>query len=257
LRPRGLELSAEKTRITHVEEGIDFLGQTLRRHWCDKVLLTPSRPSIHRLQEKVRELIQRSGGWTAGELLAELNPLLRGWACYHRHSASSRTFARVERWLFGRLWQWARKRHRGRSAAWVREKYCTSRGGRQWVFTGVLPDRDGTAVPIYLVQLSQIRMRRHIKIRGAANPYDPTWEPYFEERWLWTVGDPELVQRDARLLWTVQGGKCPVCCAALGLEGGWHIHHLQWRVHGGSDGLDNLALLHSHCHRQVHSRKQE
>jgi RNA-directed DNA polymerase len=257
LGQRGLELHPEKTRITHSEEGIDFLGQTLQRRWSEKVLLQPSRPSVRRLQEQVRQSWRRSGAWTVGQLLAELNPLLRGWAGYHRHSDSSRTFARMERWVFARLWQWARKCHRGRSATWVRERYYARRGGRGWVFWGVLPDRAGAAEPIYLVQLSQICLRRHVKIRGAANPYDPAWEPYFEERLLWKVSDPELVQREARVLWAVQGGKCPRCAAPLALESGWTIRQIPWRVYGGSESLDNLALLHSHCHRQVHAREAE
>jgi RNA-directed DNA polymerase len=254
LRPRGLELHPEKTSITHSEDGCDFLGQTIKRHASDKVLLTPSRKSVRRLRDKVRDLLRRSGAWTAGELIAALNPLLRGWACYHRHSSSSRTFASIERWLFARIWRWARKRHPSRSATWVKEKYYHGRGGRRWVFYGVLPNRDGVAEPISLVQLTTLTLRKHVKIRGAAHPYDPAWEPYFEERLLWKVADPELVQRDARLLWEFQDGKCPVCAAVLDLESGWELHHVQWRVHGGSDTLDNLALLHAHCHRQVHSR---
>ena len=57
----------------------------------------------------------------------------------------------------------------------------------------------------------------------------------------------------ARYLWLEQEGKCRVCDQALTLEEGWHVHHLLWRVHGGTDAIDNLVLLHPNCHRQVHS----
>jgi RNA-directed DNA polymerase len=58
----------------------------------------------------------------------------------------------------------------------------------------------------------------------------------------------------AHYLWLEQEGKCPVCAEPLTLEDGWHVHHLLWRTHGGSDAIDNLVLLHPNCHRQVHSK---
>jgi RNA-directed DNA polymerase len=57
----------------------------------------------------------------------------------------------------------------------------------------------------------------------------------------------------ARYLWLEQEGNCLVCGQPLTLEAGWHLHHLLWRSHGGDDGVDNRVLLHTNCHRQVHS----
>jgi RNA-directed DNA polymerase len=257
LGARGLELSEEKTQVTHSEDGFDFLGQTIRQRADGRVILTPSRQSVRRLLAKVDEVLERSGTWTAGKLIAQLNPLIRGWTRYHRHASSSRTFAKVERAIFRRLWRWARQRHRGKRATWRRRKYFVERGDRRWVFRGELPDRDGKLTPIYLVQASRIRIRRPIKIRSAANPYDPSWEPYFEERLQTKMTDPETGHWQARLLWKVQDGKCAVCNQKITLASGWHIHHNEWRVYGGSDLLDNLILLHPHCHRQVHARGKE
>jgi RNA-directed DNA polymerase len=257
LRERGLELSEEKTQVTPSEDGFDFLGQTIRRRGCDRVILTPSRSSVQRLLAKVGEAIERSGSWTAGKLIAQLNPLIRGWTRYHRHASSSRTFAKVERAIFRRVWRWARKRHRGKRATWVKRKYFVQRGDRGWVFRGELPDRDGKPAPIFLVQASRVRIRRQIKVRGEANPYDPRWEPYFEERLQAKMTDPETGHWQARLLWKVQDGVCAVCNQKITLESGWHVHHNEWRVYGGSDLLDNLVLLHRHCHRQVHAGGKE
>ena len=58
----------------------------------------------------------------------------------------------------------------------------------------------------------------------------------------------------AEHLWRCQEGKCPVCEQGLTLEEGWHMHHIEWRVYGGSDALYNRMLLHANCHRQVHRR---
>ena len=116
LKERGLELSHEKTSITHVEDGFDFLGQNLRRYGT-KLLLKPSRKNVQRFLAKIDDVIRHPGGClTAGQLIRELNPKIRGWALYHRHASSARTFARVDDVIFRKLWQWARRRHRHKSA---------------------------------------------------------------------------------------------------------------------------------------------
>src|SRR5262249_5194293 len=79
LRERGLELSPEKTQITPVTEGFDFLGQTVRR-FGRKVLRRPAKSKVKTVLHRLRDTIRRSGHWTAGELIEHLNPLLRGWA---------------------------------------------------------------------------------------------------------------------------------------------------------------------------------
>src|SRR5208282_1737306 len=66
LKERGLELSHEKTQITHVEEGFDFLGQNVRRYRCGKVLTKPSSQNVKTFLSKIRETIDNSGSLTAG-----------------------------------------------------------------------------------------------------------------------------------------------------------------------------------------------
>ena len=58
LRDRGLQLSPEKTCITHIEQGFDFLGQNLRKYG-GKLLIKPSKKNTHAFLEKVREIIRR------------------------------------------------------------------------------------------------------------------------------------------------------------------------------------------------------
>src|SRR5262249_21348968 len=121
LSERGLELSHEKTSITRVTGGFDFLGQHVRRYRDGKVLLKPSRRSVRAVLVKVREVIQEEGGClTAGRLIERLNPILRGWARYHRHSSSKRVLTKVDRMVFRWLRRWARRRHDRKSAAWVK-----------------------------------------------------------------------------------------------------------------------------------------
>jgi RNA-directed DNA polymerase len=143
LQERGLELSHEKTRITRSEDGFDFLGQNVRR-LAGQVLLKPSRKNVQTfLAENQEELRQHGGSLTAGDLIQRRNPKIRGGALSQRHASSKRTFAHVDKVITGKMWRWARRRHRNKSAAWVKAKYFTRSGHREWVFRGTVPDDDG------------------------------------------------------------------------------------------------------------------
>jgi RNA-directed DNA polymerase len=252
LKERGLELSHEKTSITHVDDGFDFLGQTVRRYGT-KLLLKPSRKNVRTFLAKIDDTIQHEGGFlSAGQLIDRLNPQIRGWALYHRHASSARTFARVDDALYRKLWRWARRRHRNKSARWLKKKYFTLFGGARWRFHGTVTDKDGGQHTVVLFRARSVTIRRHVKIQGTANPYDPAWELYFEERLAAQMANTWTGRGKARYLWLEQAGKCPICGEPLTLAGGWHVHHLRWRSHGGSDQIDNLVLLHPNCHRQVH-----
>jgi len=143
LKERGLELSHEKTRITHIEDGFDFLGQTIRRQSNGKVLIKPSRRSVKTFLSKIQETIDNSGSMTAGDMIWRLNQQIKGWTMYHRFAVSKRIFAAVDNRIFWKLRRWCRKRHRKKSWGWIRKKYFQREGDRDWVFTGVILDSKG------------------------------------------------------------------------------------------------------------------
>jgi len=256
LRERGLELSHEKTRITHIDDGFDFLGQTIRRYPCGKVLVKPSRKNVRTFLGKIKETIQNAGSWTAGELIQRLNQQIKGWTMFHRHAASKYTFNQVDRHIFRMLRHWCRHRHREKSWTWINRKYFRASGHRHWIFTGTLPDSKGKEVAIDLMEANRVAIRRFVKIRSHANPYDPAWELYLEERLYWQLEGTLAGRGRIEYLWKAQEGRCVYCGQALRpSEKPWHIHHRHWRSHGGPDTVDNLELLHGHCHRQIHYGK--
>jgi len=252
LQERGLELSQEKTHITHVRDGFDFLGQNIRLY-DGKVLTKPSRKSIKTLLTKVRGIIKGNKQATAGHLISLLNPIIRGWANYHRHSASKRTFAKVDYAIFQAIWQWAKRRHPQKGRRWVRKKYFKTQGTRTWIFCGELEDRKGKPRSTRLIFASNTPIKRHVKIRGAANPYDPEWEVYFERRLGVQMADNLQGRRQLLRLWQEQKGICPVCKQKITKLTGWHNHHIVWRTYGGNDQAENRVLLHPNCHHQLHS----
>jgi RNA-directed DNA polymerase len=257
LKERGLELSHEKTHITRVEDGFDFLGQHIRR-FETKVLMKPSVKNVRAMLDKIDQLLQGEGGHLpVGVLIEQLNLILWGWAHYHRHASSTRTFARVDDLVFRKLWRWARRRHATKGARWVKAKYFTQCGNDRWVFHGKVVDKQGHWHPVYLYKTAKTKIRRHVQVRGNANPYDPAWEAYLEERLSKRMADTLAGRKAVQRLWTRQGGKCLVCGQWLMEQESWHLHHKEWRVYGGSDALYNRRLLHANCHRQVHRQGLE
>src|SRR5207253_1480926 len=135
MRERGLELSEEKTVITHIEEGFDFLGQNVRKY-DGKFLTRPAKKNVKTFLTNVRKVIKANKQATTYGLIALLNPKIRGWANYHRHAASKETFVRVDTAIYRALWQWAKRRHPHKSLQWVKDRYFGRCGNQNWRFFG-------------------------------------------------------------------------------------------------------------------------
>ena len=253
LRERGLELSPEKTHITHITEGFDFLGQNIRKY-NGKLIIKPSKKSLKAHLKKIRDTIRANLTATAGGLITQLNPILRGWADYHRHVCSKQTFSYVSHATFRAIWQWARRRHPNKGAKWVQKKYFTTIGNRHWVFYGTVERKDDKSELAYLVSVNRTPIKRHIKIRGAANPFDPQREEYFDMRTKSRMVDSLKGSKQLLSLWKGQKGSCPQCGQPVTLDTQWHVHHIVQRSMGGSNAISNLQMLHPTCHRQIHCR---
>jgi RNA-directed DNA polymerase len=252
LQERGLELSPEKTRITHSETGFDCLGQHIRRYHDGKVIIKPSAKNTKTFLSKIRQVIKSHPQAKAGNLIRLLNPLIRGWANYHRHVSSKQTFGKVDHALFQALWRWARRRHPKKPQRWVKAKYFHQIDQRHWVFCGEGVGRNGKPMPVRLANAADVTIQRHVKVKGEVNPTDPQWEPYSEQRLGLKMANELKGRRQLRYLWREQNGLCPICQQKITHVTGWHSHHIVRRVDGGSDGLSNRLLLHPQCHSQVH-----
>jgi RNA-directed DNA polymerase len=241
LKERGLALSAEKTRITPIETGVDFLGQNVRKYPNGKLIITPSTDNVKTFLAKVRQVIKGNAQTKAGHLILQLNPLIRGWANYHRHVCSKQTFRTIDAAIFNRLWRWARRRHLNKSRHWVKAKYFPAVGKRQWTFCGEATGRNGKPYRVKLFYANEVTIKRHLKIKGEANPYDPDWEVYFEHRLGVKMADDLNGRRQLLHLWREQNGLCPACHRKITKLTGWHNHHIVWRSHGGSDSAPGTA----------------
>ena len=250
LKTRGLELSEEKTRITHVEEGFDFLGWNVRKYE-GKLLIKPSKENVKAFLRKVGKIVGANKMAKQANLIETLNPVLRGWANYHKHAVSSETFGKVGHAIWRKLWQWSKRRHPGKGGGWIMHKYFRQEGMRKWVFAASEEEKGRTVVH-RLHEMGRMKIVRHVKIRAEANPFDPHWEPYLEQRALSKLLKSAEGRRTELRILKKQQGKCPICQEMLGER--YHVHRIVGRA-SGSDvpGAPNLILMHKTCYRQIHS----
>ena len=179
LASRGLELSEQKTTITHIEAGFNFLGQNVRKY-KNKLVIKPAKDGTKALLQKTHECIKGMVGQTTEALIRKLNPLVRGWANYHRHVCAATTFGVVDRIVQTQLLRWARRKHSNKSRGWLKRKYFSAAG--PGVFSTRNKTGSGESRVLALYRIAKTVIERHIKVRGEANPYDPQYTEYFERR---------------------------------------------------------------------------
>jgi RNA-directed DNA polymerase len=259
LRERGLTLSAEKTRLVHITNGFDFLGWNFRKYEVrlpkkqrgQKLLIKPSRKNVKAFYEKVRNIIGKSVSVPTERLIKTLNPVLQGWARYHRGVVAKATFSTLDHHIFWRLMRWGRRRHSRKSGKWVYDAYWRALGSRI-AFSGAGHNRKGEPTTYVLFSLADTPIVRHVKVRADYNPFDPDWEHYGETRHA-ALSAKAIVGTARWKLWTQQGGRCALCEALIDSADGAQDHHIRYRMHGGSNALANRVLLHPVCHRRVHA----
>jgi RNA-directed DNA polymerase len=133
LKQLGVEVHPQKTRIVHVQEGFEFLGYKIKRGKRKMRLperkirsqarqgalyAYPKEKSIRRFMDQVRQRTKRRIPLPTKELIAELNPLLRGWGEYYKRAHVRLLFNRLDRWIIRRIWS-HRYKH-WRNAGWQR-----------------------------------------------------------------------------------------------------------------------------------------
>jgi RNA-directed DNA polymerase len=170
LAPRGLAFNEDKTRVVHLDQGVDFLGFNLRRYH-GKLLIKPSKAAVKRVRERLAAEMRALRGANAQAVLIRLTPIIRGWSAYYRHVVSSRAFNDLDDYVWKLTYKWAKYRHPHKSKRWITARYFgtfnPSRRDR-WVFG----DRDSGA---YLLKFAWTRIVRHTLVKGWASPTTQSW----------------------------------------------------------------------------------
>jgi RNA-directed DNA polymerase len=251
----GLTLSPNKTLVTHVNDGFDFLGFHIQRRpqhlrpECQVTYVTPSERNVLRYKDKIRTILKNTQGDVVNKIWA-VNRVVRGWANYYRHVQSSKTRNQLDYWTYRAVWRWLDKKHGGylgKKARYARYMTRTPSGQKTLGYRGV-----------YLASMSTVKFRRFIAPPNG-NPYllekaslsITVEEPITEVVWTGTSSQNAYAIARQDLL----AEKGPICqrCGEYKQPYQIHAHHIKAQKDGGRARKSNLTLLCEACHRTTRS----
>ena len=266
LAPRGLAFNEDKTQIVTLDEGVDFLGFTVRRYH-GKLLIKPSKAAVRRIRERLRTEMLSLRGANAKAVLHRLTPTIRGWSTYYRTVVSSEIFNSLDDYMWKLTYKWATRGHSNKSKYWVTARYYgafnPSRRDR-WVFG----DRDSGA---YLTKFAWTKIVRHQLVKGSSSTDDPTLTEYWATRR--RKGPPLPMGKVTLRLLRAQDGRCAICRALLLHADHQPQHPHEWEQwlattrkaivkqyivvrEDGTADASKPRLLHTHCQRRHIARQQ-
>ena len=180
LAQRGLTLSVEKTKLTNINAGFDFLGFNIRKY-NQKLIIKPSKKKTPQLFTKIRECLNQCHGIPFYAMLCKLNRVIRGWAYAHRKVVVKDIMSYIDTNIYKLVARWLRKEHRNKNWSWIKQtclkrvKGCSNLGMTYMT-------RAGEIKWVELFKMARVPVRYHTKIRGEANPYDDNYRDYFAAR---------------------------------------------------------------------------
>jgi len=254
----GLELSNEKTKITHISNGFDFLGFNIRKytekspkskyHSIGKLLIKPQKEKVIKFLQKIQELLGYNKTAKQDKIIRILNPMLQGYSMYYRFVVSYDTFSTIDSEIWEKLWRWAKRRHQNKPKKWIMKKYFTA-SGRKWV----LKDEAGKKV----IKTASIPIERYVKIKSGMRVHagDKETREYWQKR-VYTNALSQVYSVKVERLMKKQKGICPCCGIPITKDDIAYqkvdAHHMLPRSKGGTEKQNNLTLLHQDCHVLAH-----
>jgi RNA-directed DNA polymerase len=138
LAPMGLRLSQAKTLITHIDDGVDFLGWRIQRHRRKGdtrrfVYNYPSKKALASITGKIKTICRQDLNLDLATVLHQLNRVLHGWTAYFRSGVSFKTFDYLRAFTWQQIMRRIRRKHRKISWKELRRRYC---GGGWWPSDG-------------------------------------------------------------------------------------------------------------------------
>ena len=256
----GLTLSDEKTKITHIYKGFNFLGFNVRKYKKGhkqssnpkdyKLLIKPRKEKINNMLKACSEVLSKNKTAPQVSIINQLNPKINGWGNYYKFVVSSKIFNSMDKAIWYKLLNWGKRRHTNKGVGWVVRRYFYGSGNR---FSEKQNKKNYT-----IAKLSEIfSSQRFIKVRQGMRVFNREHNEYWEKRERLNAYD-RLFSKKSRRLFDYQQGKCPLCKTQIKesdiVQGETHIHHLVPLSKGGSDRYSNLCLIHEHCHEELHKR---
>ena len=236
LAERGLELSDEKTVVTNIDDGFDFLGWNFRKY-NEKLIIKPSKKAVKAIVSNISDTILRRGkAWQQDVLIMKLNEQIRGWTNYHQSVCASDAFAHLDYVLYELLWRWAKRRHPKKNKWWISMRYWHRVGNRNWVFSTENKE---------LIRVDSTAIVRHTKIKATANPFLD--EAYFQKR-KFDKGMHRLTGK-FKMIWKNQNGLCYHCGMPMDVTEEREIFYLAPKAKAGMEDVRNMRYVHCTCQR--------
>lgn len=269
LIPLGLKTITNKSSIRHTlksylgqDPGFTFLGFYFSHKKCGVGKTTwvwvanrnnrkplgyylSQKPDKKKVQEHIhtiRDIVKRMEKCAQEELIAKINPIVRGWTNYYAFTDNADTFRYCDDRMFWRLFRYACNRHKSKGKKWIANKYFHTFEGRKWIFS--TPNRK-TRLKLYSKGVGR---NRYVKVTKGKSPYDGDTR-YWNNRWKTSVSPTQ------RKLHSQQNGKCAWCEGPIYFGQVVEIDHKIPKKDGGSNKFENLRLVHGHCHDQIHGLK--
>ncbi len=248
----GLTLSDEKTRISEISNGFDFLGFNFRKYGeKDKLLIKPSKESIKRVKTNISRVFRKYRSNEADTLIRHLIPIITGWANYYRHVVSKQIFSAIDSHIWTLTKQWILKKHDNPTTKFWTQRYFTKAKGNRWIFF----DHQTKAI---LPKVNWTKIKRWIKIQYDKRVYDVNAKEYWDKREYLNAKDAIMGLGTLNKTFLEQKGRCAMCKSRITDEQvkdhQIHTHHMKPRSQGGGRWLRNLRLLHSDCHNRLHQQ---
>ncbi len=262
LASRGLVFNEDKTQITHLDRGVDFLGFAIRRYPNGKLLTKPSKDALRRIRKRLSTEAKALRGSNADAVIAKLNPIIVGWAAYYRIGVSKKAFNALDAHVWRLVYKWARFTHANKPTRWVTSRYFGKfNPARQdsWVF-------GSQETGFYLRKFAWTVIVRHRMVAGTASLDDPSLADYWATRRRRST--PPVGKTMLRLLKTQQG-RCSICRGLLLHADREPQSPQEWEqwlaatrkairkhaivVWGGGGPDERIAdrLIHAYCQRRV------
>ena len=250
LDKRGLTLADDKTKITHISEGFDFLGFNLRQYKTNngmRLLIKPSKLSVKKARETIKNVFIQLRGRPVGDLIKKLNPIIRGIGNYWSSQVAKKIFEKLDSYIWIKTRKHLKILHSNKPFKWIYRKYFKAD------FTGVSKDKwiltDPHDKKTQLFKMNWIPIVRHSVVKYRNSPDDGSLVEYFEKRDKKDFINDNVSSR--RKLAKLSNYKCRVCKQSLVGEESLNINLIVPVKLGGDERYDNLELLHKSC-RQYH-----
>lgn len=238
---RGLTLSEEKTVITNIRDGFDFLGFNIRKYG-NEILTKPTKKAEKRFMENIRKVTKGHKGCKQESLIRMLNAKIRGWGAYYQHGATRDSFHRIDHQIFLALWQWAKRRHSKKGKRWIKDRYWHNIRGNSWTFAAKFKKSNGKEDQLTLLKLaSSFPFLQYTQIKGDMNPFDADCRLYFNKRMKSKMLVTLKGRKSLLYLWEKQGRKCPICGEPIDTHKAWNV------MPTVQDGRKCNLLVHDEC----------